>query len=347
MNKRQEIILNFIETSGQAQISDILEYLLTSFEKTSKITIIRDLNELIKQNLIIKKGKGRSITYELSPIYKTVKPINIEEYFKIESDKRKIFENFNFDIFSYLKNIFTEEEKRKLNELNEFYLKNLKNLPKSLLKREFERLTIEFSWKSSFIEGNTYTLLETEYLLREHKEPKGHTKEEKIMILNHKLALDFIQKNKSIFKKITIPKIEIIHSILTKGINVSKNIRNIIVRIIGTRYKPIENRFQIKEALEEMCRIINQEKNAFSKALIAILLLAYIQPFEDGNKRTSRLIGNAILMTNNICPLSYRSIDELEYKKAIILFYEQNNLSYLKQLFIDQFKFAVENYFGA
>ena len=76
-----------------------------------------------------------------------------------------------------------------------------------------------------------------------------------------------------------------------------------------------------------------------------MLLIAYIQPFVDGNKRTARLLGNALLMANNACPLSFRSVDEAEYKKDLIVFYEQNSLRAFKELFIEQFKFAVENYF--
>ena len=78
-----------------------------------------------------------------------------------------------------------------------------------------------------------------------------------------------------------------------------------------------------------------------------MLLIAYIQPFEDGNKRTSRLTGNALLMAYEQCPFSYRNMDELEYKKALILFYEQNNLFYFKELFTKQLVFSVENYFRA
>lgn len=73
-------------------------------------------------------------------------------------------------------------------------------------------------------------------------------------------------------------------------------------------------------------------------------MISYIQPFEDGNKRTSRLLGNALLLANGYCPLSYRSVDEVEYKKAIILFYERNSVLYFKGMFIDQFKQAVENF---
>ena len=94
-----------------------------------------------------------------------------------------------------------------------------------------------------------------------------------------------------------------------------------------------------------MCHLVNKSKNVFEKAVLAMLLIAYIQPFVDGNKRTSRMIGNAILLANNACPLSYRNINEIEYKKAVLLFYEQNNLSYFKKLFIEQYEFVVENYF--
>ena len=91
---------------------------------------------------------------------------------------------------------------------------------------------------------------------------------------------------------------------------------------------------------------MNETEDIFEKAVILMLLIAYIQPFVDGNKRTSRLSGNAILQSFDSCPLSYRSMDEIEYKKAVLLFYEQNNIAYFKELFLKQFEFAVENYFG-
>jgi Fic family protein len=91
--------------------------------------------------------------------------------------------------------------------------------------------------------------------------------------------------------------------------------------------------------------VINKTENPIEKALITVLMIAYIQPFEDGNKRTSRILSNAILLANQYCPLSYRSVDEIEYKKAIILFYEQNNVSYFKELFLEQFKQAINKYF--
>lgn len=93
------------------------------------------------------------------------------------------------------------------------------------------------------------------------------------------------------------------------------------------------------------CHADDQAENTIEKALLAVLMISYIQPFEDGNKLTSRILGNAILLAEDFCPLSYRSVDEVEYKKGIILFYEQNNISYFKQLFLGQFRLAVSKYF--
>jgi Fic family protein len=73
--------------------------------------------------------------------------------------------------------------------------------------------------------------------------------------------------------------------------------------------------------------------------------MSYIQAFYDGNKRTARIIDNAILIGNNYCPISFRTIDSVEYKKAILIFYEQNNITIFKQIFLAQFEFAVNTYF--
>ena len=81
------------------------------------------------------------------------------------------------------------------------------------------------------------------------------------------------------------------------------------------------------------------------KALVTTAMIAYLQAFADGNKRTSRMLANAVLMGNGWYPLSYRSIDEIEYKRALIVFYETNNLLPFKKLIVDQYRFAVETYF--
>ena len=77
-----------------------------------------------------------------------------------------------------------------------------------------------------------------------------------------------------------------------------------------------------------------------------MLLLSYIHAFNDGNKRTARIISNAILMENGYFPLSYRSVKASEYKKAMLLFYEQNNITEFKKIFMNQYEYAVNKYFN-
>lgn len=78
----------------------------------------------------------------------------------------------------------------------------------------------------------------------------------------------------------------------------NKGIRRRRIGVIGTNYRPLDNEFQIREALEDSCRLINGKENVFEKALLALVLISYIQAFSDGNKRTARMTGNAILIAN-------------------------------------------------
>ena len=132
---------------------------------------------------------------------------------------------------------------------------------------------------------------------------------------------------------------------MIKELAVEKNLRKRRVGISGTNYRPLDNEFQILEALKNTCDLINKKENVFEKALLTLVLISYIQPFMDGNKRTARIVSNALLMSENHCPLSFRTVGSIDYKKAMLLFYEQNNISNFKDIFITQFEFAVNTYF--
>ena len=345
LNKRQFKMLEFIRIRKTAGNKDIKEFITKEFGKISRATVTRDINNLLKNNLLLKKGGGRSVFYEEKVKNEILKHINIESYFQKSVDERKVIESFNFDVFDKLANIFSAEEIKKLEKLNKNYQSNFKKLSPTIIKKEFERLTIELSWKSSQIEGNTYSLIDTEILIRNNQEAKGHSKEEATMIINHKKTLDYIRDKENNFKKLNLRKIENIHSLIVDNLGIAKGLRKRMVGITGTKYKPIDNQYQIKEALEKIIKIINIFKDPFSKALVTLLMISYIQPFEDGNKRVARLLSNAILLSDNICPLSYRSVDKADYKKAMIIFYEQNNCRFFKEIFKEQFEFATNNYF--
>jgi Fic family protein len=146
-------------------------------------------------------------------------------------------------------------------------------------------------------------------------------------------------------KPLKVSCIEDLHRLLIQELDVPKNIRNRGVGISGTNYRPLDNEFQIKEALNDLCVLVNQKENVFEKALLTLALISYIQPFADGNKRTGRIVSNALLIQHGYCPISYRTVNPHAYKKALLIFYEQNCISPFKQLFIEQFEYAVNHYF--
>jgi len=344
LNQRQQELLKQLSGKPNKRISEIKELLRTDI---SIPTLNRDLKDLVNSGLLIRSGLGRNTVYRVSNSFRLLNAEIGDSYFDKEIDERAGNKRFNPDVFTLIEQstLFTKEELRSLEGLQQQHLDNIKTLSPVLLKKETERLVIELSWKSSQIEGNTYSLLETEVLLSEKIEAKGKDHADAVMLLNHKTAIDYIYQDRIRVTPLKVVDVEGIHSLLINGMGVSKNLRKRIVGITGTSYTPPENEFQIREYLEKACELINSRNSVFEKAMLAVLFISYIQPFEDGNKRTGRITGNALLIANKYCPLSYRSVTPVDYKKAMILFYEQNNLSAYKKLFMEQFEFAVKNYF--
>ena len=345
LNDKSKKVLEFVRENPSRSSKEIYDGLGLEM---GYATLKRILTKLIADELILPAGKGRGTKYLITPAYELFFPIDVDVYFQKEIDEREIKEGFNFslikDVLSQV-NLFTTDEFLYLINLQKKYQENIAELTASEYTKELERLAVDLSWKSSQIEGNTYSLLETERLLKEKETAKGKTKDEAIMLLNHKEALDFIIETPSYVTPLTISAIEDIHSILTKDLGIDRNIRKRRVGISGTNYRPLDNEFQIKEALKDMCELINGSESVFEKALLLLILISYIQPFGDGNKRTARIVSNAMLISNEYCPISFRTVDSVEYKKAMLLFYEQNNIKAFKQIFVNQFEFAVNTYF--
>ena len=345
-NHTDDEIISIIESNDGLSSSQIHTLLNTNREL---VTTKRRLSKLVRSGSINISGTGKSTRYHISPSYRLFRPIDIDRYFKQDIDSRNAMRLFNHDLLETVLpkvSLFTDDERNHLEKLQSQFRKNLESIPASIYKIEMERLAIDLSWKSSQIEGNTYSLLETEQLLKEHKEAKGKKKEEARMLLNHKDALDFIISDPSYIYPLTVSKIENIHKILVDQLAIDFNIRKRLVGITGTNYRPLDNGFQIRKALEKMCIMVNKRKDVFEKALLVLLLISYIQPFADGNKRTARIICNAILIHFNYCPLSFRTVDSMDYKMVMLLFYEQNSMRAFKTLFIEQYEFAVSTYFA-
>lgn len=311
-------------------------------------TLKRIIADAVGKGYIEVIGKGPATKYRLTPQAHVTMPLDLDTYFERDIDRRQVQESFNFELLRGILpavHLFNDDELAVLYEAQAGFRRHLSEMSDIEYRKEMERLGIDLSWKSSQIEGNTYSLLETERLLKEKRTASGKTKEEAVMLLNHKDALDFILDAPDYLKEISVGRIEEIHALLTKELGVERNIRHRRVGITGTNYRPLDNEFQIREALEDSCRLINGKSEVFEKALLALVLLSYIQAFTDGNKRTARITANGILIAYGYCPISFRSVDSIDYKKAMLMFYEQNNIAAFKQIFIEQFLFAVKTYF--
>ncbi len=315
---------------------------------TSYATVKRTLAKLVKEGAISTSGNRKATTYVLSPTYTLLHPVDIGAYFLKEIDERIIKQGFEHLLMRDIlpeASLFTAEESRMLATLQKQFTHNTEQLSADIKAKEMERLAIDLSWKSSQIEGNTYSLLETERLLKDKETAAGKPKDDAVMLLNHKEAINFVLDHKDYVVPLSVRSIEDIHSILAKDLNIDRNLRQRRVGISGTNYRPLDNEHQIREAMEDLCALVNGKTDVFEKALLCLALIAYIQPFNDGNKRTSRIVSNAVLLAHDHCPLSFRTVDAVDYKKAMLVFYEQNNISAFKTIFIQQYHFAVNTYF--
>ena len=339
-------ILQFLHYHPLANRTEIMAGLTKA---PSDSTMKRLLSAAVKEGNVETVGRGPATKYKLTPQAHVTMPLDLATYFDKDIDEREVQESFNFDLIRDVLpkvEIFTKEELEVLNAAQMEFKKNTEGMTELEYRKEMERLGVDLSWKSSQIEGNTYSLLETERLLKDKQTASGKTKEEAIMLLNHKDALDFVLDVPDYLKELSVHRIENIHSILTKELEVDRmKIRHRRVGITGTNYRPLDNEFQIREALEDTCTLVNGKDNVFEKALLTLVLLSYIQAFVDGNKRTARITSNAVLIANGYCPISFRTVDSIDYKKAMLMFYEQNNIAAFKKIFIEQFLFAVKTYF--
>lgn len=342
---RAQRILEIFEFSSRYQISDIAS--LPEAEGISLATLKRDLSSLAEAGYIKKTGTTSNLVYSLTDFGLLHRKYDIAEYARKSENERRVLKNYNFSILDILSQeaIFTEKEMQMLHSATNVFRERGNDKSNTIQTKELERFIIELSWKSSKIEGNTYTLLDTEKLIKEGVEAIGHNKNEAVMILNHKKAFSYILECKKVGKSIvSFLELQNIHRLLVEELGVTHGLRKSAVGITGTSYLPLSNSAQIEEETRKLIQVLAKKEEPFSASLLSILGISYLQPFEDGNKRTARLFSNGILITSNLAPLSYRSVDEREYREAILMFYEQNSLEAFKKIFIDQYTFSSENY---
>jgi hypothetical protein len=224
----------------------------------------------------------------------------------------------------------------------------ISNLPAgTYIRRIMHRLLIDLSWNSSRLEGNTYSLLETQRLLDLGETAEGKTAQDAQMILNHKAAIEMLadRAEEIGFNRYTICNL---HALLADNLLADPaacgRLRSLSVGIGGTVFHPLEVPQQIEEHFQEILTKATAIADPFEQAFFVMVHLPYLQPFEDVNKRVSRLAANIPLARHNLCPLSFIDVPQEDYVNGIVGVYELNRVEYMRDVFIWAYRRSAARY---
>jgi Fic family protein len=212
--------------------------------------------------------------------------------------------------------------------------------------RAIENLLIDLSFSSSKLEGNTYSYLDTEILIKYNNSAEWKTQVETQMILNHKNAIKYIIDNKSEIK-LSKEDFQNIHIFLWKALLLNSHlwkIRNSEVTIWGSSYSPLDNKFQLEEQFELFLEKLNAIQNPFEQSLFILVFIPYFQIFIDINKRTSRICSNIPLIKKWLIPFSFLQIQDRDYINAVLAIYELNDTSLMRDLFVNNYLLNMKRY---
>jgi Fic family protein len=204
-------------------------------------------------------------------------------------------------------------------------------------RRILNRLLIDLSWNSSRLEGNTYSLLETERLLELGEAAAGKDAREAQMILNHKSAIEMLVEysDEVGFNRFTILNL---HALLSENLlpdaSACGRLRRISVGIGGTVFHPLDVPQLIEECFQQILDTAAAISDPFEQSLFVMVHMPYLQPFEDVNKRVSRLAANLPFIRRNLSPLSFVDVPERAYVDAILAVYELNRVELLRDVYV-------------
>lgn len=324
-------------------------------------TLQRRLEHLCERGDLQALGEGRGRRYAIKPkvVYNITQPKPSMVFDEPEEPKRGWLSDESLEIKRLIER--PQAERNPVGYHHEFlgdYIPNesyyLPDETRKLLARKGEvgvsdlpagtyfrqvldRLLIELSWNSSRLEGNTYSLLDTKHLLELGEIVEGRESEETQMILNHKAAIEMLaeQAEEIAFNRYTICNV---HALLADNLLPEQascgRLRSVGVGISGTVFHPLANPQLIEERFMEILEKAEAIQDPFEKAFFAMVHFPYLQPFEDVNKRVSRLAANIPLVRHNLCPLSFVDVSPRDYVTGMIGIYELNRIDYLRDVFV-------------
>ena len=340
LSKRQEEIVSFLvseldggkKSFSAAEINAALE---TAAERT---TLFRDLSFLSSIFILKAEGSTRSRTYvldELSAPY-------LEWDLSRPPEMREVVP-YNFNI---LKEYIPNETSwlGKSEDMGEFYASGLLTQVENY-RRVLNALLIDLTYASSKLENVKISWLDTKSLIEFGEQPKGLSREELAIVINHKDAIKFMCEQKDI---LSINKRDLcdIHKLLMTDLlgNPQDALRQGIVHFDGSKYRPIDNPFILEEQFMFFCEKADQINDPLEKSFFSMMMILYLQPFQDGNKRTSRLCMNLPLLKNGLAPFSFTTISKRDYMFALLAFYERGRVEPMREVFKQTYKKSSEKY---
>lgn len=358
-NGIDEQILEHVRNSPDGMRIDTLSQLLGG--KISRRSLQRRLSELVaKRELIIEK-KGRSSRYFIPQPEKpsekradeesiTLSPSAIEvremvrkpEIERIPvSYRREFLDEYRPNESRYL----TSETAARLNRIGR--TPDFERPAGTYARQILDRLLVDLSWASSRLEGNTYSLLDTKRLIEYGQAAEGKDAAETQMILNHKAAIEFLVESAEEIKfdrQIILNLHALLSDNLLSDSNASGRLRRIGVGINRSVYHPLEVPQLIEEYFQQIVRTAAAIRDPFEQSFFAMVHLPYLQPFEDVNKRVSRLAANIPLIRHNLCPLSFVDVPEQPYIEGLLAVYELNRVELLRDVFVWAYERSSQRY---
>jgi Fic/DOC family len=209
------------------------------------------------------------------------------------------------------------------------------------------RLLIDLSWASSQLEGNTYSRLDTERLIEFGQAAEGKDTLETQMILNHKAAIEYLVRDPA-HASLSTGTIIALHAFLSDGLMADPGavgrIRHRAVEIGGSVYMPVALPQRLEELFGIVIKMASEIADPFEQAFFLMVHLPYLQPFEDVNKRVSRLAANIPFIRHNLCPLSFIDVPQQAYVDALIGVYELNRFELLRDVFVWAYERSCQQY---
>lgn len=318
--------------------AEILAHLARQGIKASQPTLSRRLDHLVRTRHVRIVGAGRSTRYERDIFH---------DWFDVDPARRPKVPYDRGRLDRYVPNVtawLTEDDKAALRAASPA---PAPKMDASTYSRAIhQKLLVDMSFASSALEGNTYSYLDTKVLIEFGQAAAGKDADETTMILNHKAAISYLVDNIADIQ-ITSNEIKTLHALLSRGLldaRASGAVRAIPVDIGGTAYVPVAMPQILEEDLARIAEKAGAIADPFEASLYLLASVAYLQAFQDVNKRTSRLACNIPLLKASLPPLSFMDVDGAQYTRGMIAFYELDRHDLLKDAFVDGYVRSARRY---